>query len=101
MNHSFFHIHAPTQVLAFIALISAAATQGAVDSSNLILRESGEVPTSLTNAAGGWTIFLSVFVMLYQALAVVQLFLHVKFVYKTVPVVNWSYFFLVVCYANN
>jgi hypothetical protein len=85
--------------LGFVALISAAASQGAVESisATVLAGNSGiSVPASPTHTAGGWTIFLSFWVMLYQALAIVQLFLHIKLVYRTVPVVNWSYFFLVV-----
>ena len=85
------------QALGFVALISAAACQGAVQSSSILLRDSGLVPASPTYAAGGWTIFISFWVMLYQALAIVQLFLHIKLAYKAIPVLNWSYFFLVVC----
>ena len=87
-----------TQALGFVALISAAASQGAVESVNTRpLTDSGvTVPAGATHAAGGWTIFLSFWVMLYQALAIVQLFLHIKLAYRPVPVINWSYFFLVV-----
>ena len=88
-----------TQVLGFVALISAAASQGAVESINVIMLAGNSgitVPAGPTHAAGGWTIFLSFWVMLYQALAIVQLFLHIKLAYRPVPVINWSYFFLVV-----
>ena len=90
-----------TQALGFVALISAAAAQGAAYSINVsaLAGNSGvSVPSNPTHAAGGWTIFLSFWVMLYQALAIVQLFLHVKLAYRPVPVINWSYFFLVVRY---
>ena len=86
-------------MLGFVALISAAACQGAVESID-VTRLAGNsgvtIPSSPTHAAGGWTIFLSFWVMLYQALAIVQLFLHIKLAYRPIPVVNWSYFFLVV-----
>jgi hypothetical protein len=91
------------QVLGFVALVSAAASQGAVESINVDqLRLSGaNPPANPTHAAGGWTIFLSFWVMLYQALAIVQLFLHIRAAYKPVPVINWSYFFLVVRQMNS
>ena len=90
-----------TQALGFVALISAAASQGAVESINTNAFNSGvTIPAGATHSAGGWTIFLSFWVMLYQALAIVQLFLHIKFVYRPVPVINWSYFFLVVRLIN-
>ena len=88
-----------TQVLGFVALISAAASHRAVESINVSVLASNSgitVPASSTHAAGGWTIFLSFWVMLYQALAIVQLFLHIKLAYRPVPIINWSYFFLVV-----
>ena len=87
------------QALGFVALISAAARQGTVESINVaqLAGNSGvTIPANSTHAAGGWTIFLSFWVMLYLALAIVQLFLHIKLAYKPVPVINWSYFFLVV-----
>ena len=87
------------QVLGFIALICAAASHHAVESisvSELASNSSVSVPASSTHSAAGWTIFLSFWVMLYQALAIAQLFLHVKLAYRPVPVINWSYFFLVV-----
>jgi ACR3 family arsenite efflux pump ArsB len=58
--------------LGFVALISAAASQGAVETINVntLAGNSGiSVPAGPTHTAGGWTIFLSVWVMFYQALA--------------------------------
>lgn len=80
------------QVLALTALIAAGACQTS-------LRLFTRTLAVQTNSAAGWVIFLSFWVMLYQALAIVQLFLHVKFVYYKIPVINWSVFFLVVSYA--
>ena len=91
--HSYHRTLIFTQVLGFVALISAAASQGAVRSDALVGSSGIADPTY---SAGGWTIFLSFWVMLYQALAIVQLFLHVKLAYRPIPVINWSYFFLVV-----
>ena len=82
------------QLLALLALISAAACQNAV--SNSLFVDNQFVPRSQTFSAAVWIIFLSFWVILYQILAIVQLFLHIKIVYTTVPVVNWSLFFLVV-----
>ena len=86
------------QVLALLALISAAACQTSVSSSPL--RNTDLVPHSQTFSAGGWIIFLSFWVILYQILAVVQLFLQVKILYTNVPFINWSLFFLVVRHSD-
>lgn len=95
INHSSFFLDSLNpQVLALLALISAAACQTAV--SNSILRNQGTVPDGATFSAAAWIIFLTFWVMLYQILAILQLFLRIKIVYTLVPVVNWSLFFLVV-----
>ena len=78
------------QVLALIALISAAACQGSLR----VFLSSPRVER--TNATAGWIIFLSFWVMVYQIIVIVQLFLKVKIVYTAVPIVKWSLFFLVV-----
>ena len=84
------------QVLGLITLICAAACQTAIRNSNIFYRTENLVPDSETDAAAGWVIFLSFWVMLYQILAIVQLFLHVNILYKRIPYINWSIFLLVV-----
>ena len=74
--------------------MAAAVCQSAVN--NSALRDTGAVPDVETFDAAAWIIFLSFWVILYQVLAIVQLFLRVEVLYITVPIVNWSIFFLVV-----
>ena len=76
-----------------MAFVSAAVCQGEI--SNLRAR-SGVVFGTETYSASGWVMFLSFWVMVYQGLAILQLFLHVKLAYTTVPYIKWSVFFLVV-----
>ena len=87
-----------SQLLALAALISAAICQSTVSRS--ALRDSGLVPDVATFDAAAWVIFLSFWVMLYQTLAIVQLFIRVDVLYITIPFLNWSIFFLVVNIAN-
>ena len=93
-----------------MAFVSAAACQGAISAaraetpppSTETPPPTGETYTGLNSAtaetysASGWVIFLSFWVMVYQGLAILQLFLHIKLAYTTVPHINWSVFFLVV-----
>ena len=81
------------QALALFALIAAAVCQGDVSRSRA---PQSRVPSSQTNSAAGWIIFLSFWVMLYQLLAIAQLFVRVKVLYKVIEVIAWSIFFLVV-----
>lgn len=81
-------------MLGFTAFVSAAACQGAVSNTNARIVD-GFVASDVY-AASGWVIFLSFWVMVYQGLAILQLFLHVKLAYKIIPYINWSIFFLVV-----
>ena len=79
-------------MLGFVAFVSAAACQGVI--SNIF---GGVLLTGIqVYSASGWVIFLSFWVMVYQGLAILQLFLHVKLAYITVPYIKWSVFFLVV-----
>ena len=76
-----------------MTFVSAAACQGAISlAKNIKLNAT----TAETYSASGWVIFLSFWVMAYQGLAILQLFLHVKLAYTIVPHINWSVFFLVV-----
>ena len=80
-----------------MAFVSAAASQGAIPAIPRLPNYTNiSVVTAETHSASGWVIFLSFWVMFYQGLAILQLFLHVKFAYTTVPYINWSIFFLVV-----
>ena len=78
------------QVLALISLIAAATCQTSLRAfiTNDIVRN--------IRSAAGWVIFLSFWVMVYQIIATLQLFLRIKIVYTTVPIIKWSIFFLVV-----
>lgn len=80
--------------MAFANLVSAAVCQSTINRS--ILRDTGAVPDVQTFDAAAWVIFLSFWVMLYQILAIVQLFLRIEILYITVPIIDWSIFFLVV-----
>ena len=82
------------QVLALVNLISAAVCQGSVD--NSLLRGAGVVPDTETFDTAAWIIFLSFWVMIYQTLAVVQLFIKADVLYITIPFIDWSIFFLIV-----
>ena len=97
--------HSVVQVLAFISIITAAVCLGYLrNNDNNIIIISTFVPNvavqSLvirTEYAAGWVIFLSFWVIFYQCLAIVQLFLKVNNAYSTtIPIVNWSLFFLLV-----
>ena len=90
--YSWHLLHA--QVLALISLITAAACQGSLRAfaTNDIVRN--------IRSAAGWVIFLSFWVMVYQIIATVQLFLRIKIVYTIVPVIKWSIFFLVVSFIH-
>ena len=81
------------QVLALTSLIAAAACQG-----SLQVFITNDVVRNIRSAAG-WVIFVSFWVMVYQIIAIVQLFLKIKIVYTVFPLINWSIFFLVV--SNN
>ena len=71
------HMHPPSppkhmhsQILALIALIAGASSQSSVDNFT-----DSNLPAS-TDAAGGWLIFVSFWVMLYQVIVIVQRFLN-------------------------
>jgi hypothetical protein len=79
--HTHTHAHSPslpppkyihTQILALIALIAGASAQNSVD----IFEGSANNLSVSTDAAGGWLIFVSFWVMLYQAIVIVQRFLN-------------------------
>jgi hypothetical protein len=58
------------QILALIALIAGASAQSSIEgfsNNDLIVS---------TDAAGGWLIFVSFWVMLYQAIVILQRFLN-------------------------
>ena len=89
------HIHYTLyllQALGLFAFISGAATQGSIAN----VRNTSINFASPAFSAAGWVIFLSFWVMVYQGLAILQLFLHVKLLYTNVPYINWSVFLLVV-----
>lgn len=49
-------------------------------------------------SAAGWIIFLSILVLIYQILALLQLFLHFKLLHIKIPVCKtyWTLFFIIV-----
>ena len=98
LSLSLFSFLPPSQTLALFALIAAAVCQGDVSRSRVVPRSL--VPNSQTYSAAGWVIFLSFWVMLYQLLAITQLFIRVKLLYKVIEIITWSIFFLVVSTIN-
>lgn len=82
------------QVLALTNLISAAVCQGAID--NSLLRGAGVVPDTPLFDTAAWVIFLSFWVMIYQLLAIIQLFVKADILYISIPFIDWSIFFLIV-----
>lgn len=90
------------QVLAFISIITAAVCLGYLGNFSSLQYAVYYAPVQQslavrTQYAAGWVIFLSFWVIFYQCLAIVQLFLKVNIAYSiTIPGVNWSLFFLLV-----
>ena len=70
----------PTQILALIALIAGASAQSAVDGFT------GDNLPASTDAAGGWLIFVSFWVMLYQAIVILQRFLNIGIVNNAITI---------------
>lgn len=82
------------QILALFTLIAGSVCQGTID--NSALRGAGIVPDTETFDTAAWVIFLSFWVMIYQILAIVQLFLRIDILYIIIPFLDWTVFFLVV-----
>ena len=72
------HMH--TQILALIALIAGASSQSSVEGFT-----DSNLPAS-TDAAGGWLIFVSFWVMLYQAIVILQRFLNFGIVNSAITI---------------
>ena len=69
-----------TQILALIALIAGAASQSSVDGFT-----NDNLPAT-TDAAAGWLIFVSFWVMLYQVIVIVQRFLNFGIVNNAITI---------------
>ena len=65
------HTHTYTQVLAIITIGAGASSQSSVD----VFQNNHPLPRN-TDAAGGWLIFISFWVMLYQVIVILQRFLN-------------------------
>ena len=91
MINSYFKL----QTFATASFIAAALCQA---STTAVVIGSNTAPndTSDTKTAADWLIFHSFWVILYQILAIVLLFLRIELLYTVVPVINWSIFLLVV-----
>ena len=63
--------HTYTQVLAIITIGAGASSQSSVD----VFQDNHPLPRN-TDAAGGWLIFISFWVMLYQVIVILQRFLN-------------------------
>ena len=68
------------QILALITLIAGSSAQSSVDGFT-----NDDLPVS-TDAAGGWLIFVSFWVMLYQVIVIVQRFLNFGIVNNAITI---------------
>ena len=80
------------QVLAVLTFLAASSCLGYLGTGSF---PSIAIVTN-TQAASGWVLFLSFWVVIYQTLAIVLLFMKVRILYTVIPVTNWSLFFLLV-----
>ena len=78
--HIYIHTHAHTQGLAIAALIAGSVGQNNTDQSLL----SGLDLQDRSNAASGWIIFVSIVVMLYEAVVIVTRFCNFGFISKNI-----------------